>query len=182
MPFYLLDNVLPFAEIALVQLRPRSSVMPFIQRRTDCIFVPNIICEYLDEICAKPSPLLSFDPYLRAVQRQWANFASSNLLPLVSAALATASADHAALLLALKSVNKALHELSDSGPFFCGKAFTLVDCAMAPAVRAIDKLSATGRLAIADELEYDRLADYVTALLKHEAVRSAATVAAFPAS
>lgn len=126
MPFYLLDNVLPFAEIALVQLRPRSSVMPFIQRRTDCIFVPNIICEYLDEICAKPSPLLSFDPYLRAVQRQWANFASSNLLPLVSAALATASADHAALLLALKSVNKALHELSDSGPFFCGKAFTLV--------------------------------------------------------
>ena len=41
--------------------------------------------------------------------------------------------------------------------------------------------SCSGRLAIADELEYDRLADYVTALLKHEAVRSAATVAAFPA-
>ena len=38
----------------------------------------------------------------------------------------------------------------------------------------------SGRLVIADELEYDRLADYVTALLTHEAVRSAEAVAPFP--
>lgn len=100
------------------------------------LFESAVIVEYLDEITA--GSLLPTDPFDKARNRAWIEFASNTLAAIGSfySAKDHKSLDAAAALLGarFRSLESALH----AGPYFNGDSFSLVDAAFGPVFRYFD--------------------------------------------
>ena len=99
-----------------------------------------MICEYLDEAYPdtnKYGPLLfPEDAYTRARCRVWIDFISTRILPAFYRLLQhqpsrSYSVDEARIEL-LGHLKTFTHEMADSGPFFLGEKFSMVDVSIAP--------------------------------------------------
>ncbi|MDN8648318.1 glutathione S-transferase family protein [Stenotrophomonas indicatrix] len=114
---------------------PTGKVPVLKVRRDDAedakLFESMVICEYLEETQGG-APMYPVDALSRARQRGWIEFATSALTDawqfLNATDRSTADAKQAALRGALERLEAEL----ESGPYFAGTAFTMVDAVFAP--------------------------------------------------
>jgi glutathione S-transferase len=159
-----------------LQISPLGKV-PLLQvPRTDgqdaVLFESAVICEYIEETLGRVR-LHPADPLERARHRGWMEFGSSILADLWGFETAKGEAQFEAKRQALRSKFAAVEaELSD-GPYFAGKAFSLVDAVFAPVFRyfeTFDRLADHGIF-----LDLPRIAAWRAALAERPSVRQAVT-------
>jgi glutathione S-transferase len=102
---------------------------------TGIIFESAVIAEFLDEIAG--DRLLASDPFHRARERAWIEFASATLNSIGQLYLAR---DRAAYDQASEHLAGQLEQIETEieGPWFAGERFGLVDAAFGPALRYLD--------------------------------------------
>ncbi|MFO1071558.1 MAG: glutathione S-transferase family protein [Geminicoccaceae bacterium] len=103
--------------------------------REHVLFESAAICEFLDETAA--APLLPADPFARARERAWIEFASGTLADIAGLYAAPDAAAFQARRAALEGRFAQLAR-AWQGPWFAGAAFGLVDAAFAPVFRYLD--------------------------------------------
>lgn len=114
----------------LLELNPYGSVPTLVDREL-ALYEPNIIAEYLDERFPHP-PLMPVYPVARAKARLIIHRFDREWSPLIKKLENPKTAD-------IRPVAKELHDyltqlvpVFNSGPYFMGEEFTLVDCCIAP--------------------------------------------------
>lgn len=117
------------------------------------LFESAVICEYLEE--TQPGVRLHpADPLARARHRGWMEFGSSILSDLWGLETArdegTYEAKHKALIDKFGRVEAQLND----GPFFAGKAFSLVDAVFAPIFRYFDVFDTIRPTGVLDRLPH----------------------------
>ncbi|MDT8999417.1 glutathione S-transferase family protein [Paucibacter sp. APW11] len=118
------------------------------------VFESAVICEYLEESRAATAPALyPVEPLARARARGWVEFGSAMLNAIATfyrapdeSALLSAAAE---LRRRIGQVEAVLAACSDTGPFFDGQRFGIVDAVFAPVMRYFDA--------------FDRIADFAFA-------------------
>ena len=98
------------------------------------MFESNAICEYLDETI-EPR-LHPADPIARAYNRAWTDYVPTFADTVTSTGYADTENDYnncaAKIPTAFERLEKALEKRGNSGPYFNGDKFSLVDCTYAP--------------------------------------------------
>lgn len=97
------------------------------------LFESSVITEYLDEVT--PPSLHPDDPYERARNRAWVEYASSTLDVVAGFYNAGDEETFREKTRALRDRLRMLESELDPGPYFNGDAFSLVDAAFAPLFR-----------------------------------------------
>jgi glutathione S-transferase len=100
------------------------------------LFESAVITEYLDEIT--PGSLLPSDPYDRARNRAWIEYASSTLNVIAGFYNARDEATFREKTEALRERFRILEGELNQGPYFNGASFSLVDAAFGPVFRYFD--------------------------------------------
>ncbi len=100
------------------------------------IFESAVICEYLDEIL--PPPLHPADPLQRAQHRGWIEVAAATLHTIWQYYTAPDPATFERRQLELVERVEQIEAALGAGPWFAGRAFSLVDAAFAPVFRYFD--------------------------------------------
>ena len=128
------------------------------------------ICEYVEDVQAAPA-LHPVDALLRAQHRAWMEFASAMLSDawglLNASGHETAKAKGTAFRKKLERLEAAMSD----GPYFGGKAFSMVDAFIAPVFRYFDLLAFESGHPVFDGLE--RVAIWRRALARRPSVRAA---------
>lgn len=106
------------------------------------LFESMVICEYLEETQGG-APMYPVDALSRARQRGWIEFASATLADAWQFLNAGDRAMAAAKQAALRSRLERLEQQLESGPYFAGTSFTMVDAVFAPLLRYFDMLEPT---------------------------------------
>jgi len=117
------------------KLSPLGKV-PLLQVDGEVIFESAVICEYLDETI--PPRLHPADSLARARHRAWIEFASALLGTLWEFNTAQDGETLEAKCKELQAKFTMLEKNLETGPFFAGSEFSLVDAAFAPAFRYFD--------------------------------------------
>ncbi len=123
---------------------------PVLMVGSEAIFESAVICEYLEEVAAPH--LHPKDPLDRARHRSWVEFGSS-LLQSIGAFYG--SPDDVALQARARDVRQRLEQVErvlDSGPYFAGAAFSVVDAAFGPVFRYFDAFEAIDDFGFTDGL------------------------------
>jgi glutathione S-transferase len=101
---------------------------------TISLFESNAICEYLDETIAPR--LHPADPVQRAINRAWTDYVPTFAEGVTASAYADNEAEYnkavAKIPVAFERLEGALAKRGNSGPFFNGPNYSLVDAAYAP--------------------------------------------------
>jgi glutathione S-transferase len=132
------------------------------------VFESAVIVEYLED--QGGTPLHPADPLERAQHRAWVEFGSQLLMDLWKIQMATAEDDLAAGKTALAAKLKRLEGELGEGPYFAGKAFSVVDATFAPAFRQIGVLDAHGAKLLDG---FPKVAAWAEALAERPSVRDA---------
>ena len=109
---------------------------PLLLAGDQAIFESAVICEYLEDTIAPA--LHPGDPLQRARHRAWIEFASATLNAIGNL---YAARDHAAYQASAKALSEKFKQIElalDTGPYFSGAQFSLVDAAFAPVFRYFD--------------------------------------------
>lgn len=106
------------------------------------LFESMAICEYLEETQGG-APMYPVDALSRARQRGWVEFATATLADAWQFLNASDRPMADAKQAALRSRFERLEEELESGPYFAGTAFTMVDAVFAPLFRYFDILEPT---------------------------------------
>ena len=124
--------VSPTAKVPVLKVRRDNA--------QDAVLFESIpICEYLEETQGG-APLYPVDALSRARQRGWVEFATSTLADAWQFLNAGDRPLAAAKQAALRSRLERLEAELESGPYFAGTAFTMVDAVFAPLFRYFDIL------------------------------------------
>ena len=110
--------------------------VPLLQVDGEVIFESAVICEYLDETIAPR--LHPADPLERAKHRAWIEFASAILATLWDFNTAADAATLEAKRKELQTRFETLESALQTGPYFAGEKFSLVDAAFGPIFRYFD--------------------------------------------
>ena len=114
------------------------------------LFESNAIAEYLDETIAPR--LHPSDPVARAVNRAWTDYLPTFSSQVTGHAYAKTEADYAASIAGIETPFSRLEqalEKQNSGPFFNGKDYSLVDAAYAPFLQRyafLDRIKRLGKI------------------------------------
>lgn len=135
-----IDHDLEFIDLAnkpawLKEISPLGKV-PVLLADGRPVFESAVISEYLDEVT--PGSLHPADPYEKARNRAWIEYASSTLNTVSGFYNAGNDATFQALTEALCDRFRTLESELGAGPFFNGSDFSLVDAAFAPLFRYFD--------------------------------------------
>jgi RNA polymerase-associated protein len=114
----------------LLELNPYGTVPTLVDREL-ALYETNIISEYLDERFPHP-PLMPVYPVARAKARLIIYRFDREWMPLIRKLEAGKGNDVRAASKELASYISQLVPLFNSGPYFMGEEFTLVDCCIAP--------------------------------------------------
>jgi glutathione S-transferase len=130
-----------------------------------------VICEYLDEVYApRVHPAA---PLQRARHRAWMEFGSAVLSAIAAFYNAPDAASFDARRHELRARFAQVEEvLSDSGPWFAGETFSMVDAVFAPVFRYFDVFESLGMEGFFDALP--KLRAWRSELAARESVRKAA--------
>lgn len=101
------------------------------------LFESNVICEFVEETVEGPK-LHPADPLERARHRGWMEFGSAILADLWGLETATDEAGYERARARIADKFARVEDVLDGGPYFAGKAFTLVDAVYAPIFRYFD--------------------------------------------
>jgi glutathione S-transferase len=110
-------------------LSPLGKV-PLLKVDNTVLFESAVINEYLDEIT--PPPLHPLDPLLRATNRAWIEYCSNILMNHHHLLAAKNKSEFNSVRTQLSSQMSLLEKTLQSGPFFNGEKFSLIDTAYAP--------------------------------------------------
>ena len=153
-----------------LKMSPHSKVPVLVLDGKDALFESNAIAEYLDETAAPR--LHPEDPVVRARNRAWTDY-----LPTFAAAISDAaysdteeefSRKAAKIAVPFGKLDDALAQRGNSGPYFNGPKFSLVDAAYAPFLQRytfMDRLKPIGVIS-----KFPKLAAWRDALLADAAV------------
>jgi len=114
------------------------------------LFESAVITEYLDEVT--PDSLHPSDPYERARNRAWIEYASSTLDVIAGLYNAKDEATFDERAEALRGRFRTLEGELNSGPYFNGPPFSLVDAAFGPVFRYFDVIETFTDLEFFDDL------------------------------
>lgn len=110
--------------------------VPLLQVDNDVLFESAVIVEYLDE--TRGPKLHPEDALIRARHRAWMEFGSSILADIWTIETTPDQAVFDAMVQTLREKFVRLEGELDTGPWFAGEAFSLVDAVFAPAFRYFD--------------------------------------------
>ncbi len=143
------------------------------------IFESMVINELLDELHPDP-PLFPEDPLPRAEARGWIVFANDVVMPAGSAAMlaiagGAGGAELAEPLQRLRDAfGKLERKLADGGPYFLGRAFSLVDASYAPFFRRWRLAEGWGAADAKLLASFPRVSAWAEAMLARPSVAAAA--------
>lgn len=154
-----------------VQLSPLGKV-PVLRVGDTAVFETAAICEYIEEACAGQTPMWPEPPLDRARHRAWTEFASAVIADVFGFYMAP---DEAAFERKRKELAgrfaRLERQLPDTGPFFAGERFGLVDAAFAPIFRLVDTFDQLADFGLLEGLP--ATAAYRLNLARRPSVRSA---------
>lgn len=133
------------------------------------IFESAVITEYLDEI--SQGSLHPADPYERARNRSWIEFASATLAAIATLYRANDGHGFSAAIESLRERFERLENELGEGPWFNGKAFSIVDAAFGPVFRYFEVIEIYGHFGFFDGLT--RINAWRDALRARPSVRNA---------
>ncbi|BAN26796.1 glutathione S-transferase family protein [Caballeronia insecticola] len=114
------------------------------------LFESAVICEYLDE--TQPGRRMHpADPLERARHRGWIEFGSSLLNEIWKLETATDAATHHAQRKTIAERFKVVERALETGPWFAGRAFSMVDAVFAPVFRYFDVFDEITDLQVFDD-------------------------------
>ena len=145
---------------------------PVLLTENTAVFESAVICEYLED--TNGPPLHPGQPLERARHRAWMEFGSATLATIWG----FYSAPDAALLQARRTELQQRFaqleaELDETGPYFAGARFSMVDAVFAPVFRYLDAFEVCGETGWLDTLP--RMQRWRTALAARPSVQQAAT-------
>ncbi len=118
------------------EISPRGKVPVLRVNGEASVFEPAIIAEFIDEVT--PPPLMPEDPILRAHNRGWIAYAPHVLMPLKDFTTVATGPDCFHAVQDFQTRLKLLEGALGDGPYFNGRAFSLVDAAYAPLFVRLD--------------------------------------------
>ncbi|WP_026971989.1 glutathione S-transferase family protein [Aliagarivorans marinus] len=149
--------------------------VPVLKYGDEVLFESAVINEFLDEV--SPGSLLADEPFAKAIQRAWIEYASQVLMNQYMLGNASSADDYQSQLSAFEQKLAQLQQLLGEQAFFSGDALGLLDTSIIPVFTRLavikDKLST-------DLLKgYPSLAAYSERVLVRESV-AGSVVAEFP--
>jgi glutathione S-transferase len=129
-----------------VEISPLGKV-PLLRTRGEVLFESAAIVEYLED--TQSPPLHPADPLKRARHRGWLEFGSGLLNDIWNFYVAPDEESMRAKAAVLRQKFERLEDVLDTGPYFDGERFTLVDAVFAPVFRywnAFDRIADFGVL------------------------------------
>ena len=133
------------------------------------LFESAVIAEYLDE--TSPGSLHPLDALEKARNRSWIEFASSTLAAIATFYRAKGHESFSDAMASLRERFSRLEDELDDGPWFNGKAFSLVDAAFGPVFRYFEVIDVYGHFGFFDGLT--RVNAWRDALRNRPSVRGA---------
>jgi len=133
------------------------------------LFESAVIAEYLDE--TSPGSLHPLDVLEKARNRSWIEFASSTLAAIATFYRAKGHESFSDAMASLRERFSRLEDELDDGPWFNGKAFSLVDAAFGPVFRYFEVIGVYGHFRFFDGLT--RVNAWRDALRNRPSVRGA---------
>lgn len=109
---------------------------PVLQVGEQTVFESAVICEYLEDTLGPA--LHPADPLQRARHRAWIEFASATLNTIWSFYTAQDAAAYRAAARTLGERFQQVEQALETGPYFSGERFSLVDAAFGPVFRYFD--------------------------------------------
>lgn len=153
----------------LLEVSPLGKV-PVLRHGGATLFESQAICEYIEEV-APARPLLPMDPWARAGQRAWMEFASATTADVFGFCTAPDADGFERKCADLKARFRALDARLAAGPYFDGAHFGLADAAFAPLLRLFDSFDAIGDFGLFTGLA--RLPAYRQSLAQRPSVQRA---------
>lgn len=151
-----------------LKISPRGKV-PLLKVGEDVLFESAAIVEYLDE--TQEPRLHPEDPVTRARHRAWMEFGSAALSDIWTLETTTDRKSFDAAARALKEKFARLEAELGDGPYFAGRAFSLVDAVFAPVFRYFDVFGTITDLGVFDGLT--KVPAWRRALAERPSVREA---------
>ncbi|MCT8996828.1 glutathione S-transferase family protein [Chelativorans intermedius] len=151
-----------------LKISPRGKV-PLLKVGEDVLFESAAIVEYLDE--TQEPRLHPEDPVTRARHRAWMEFGSAALSDIWTLETTTDRKSFDAAARALKEKFARLEAELGDGPYFAGRAFSLVDAVFAPVFRYFDVFDTITDLGVFDGLT--KVPAWRRALAERPSVREA---------
>jgi glutathione S-transferase len=155
-----------------LKMSPHSKVPVLVLDGKDALFESNAIAEYLDETAAPR--LHPEDPVLRARNRAWTDYVPTFAAAISDAAYSDTEEEFAKkaakIAVPFGKLDDALAQRGNSGPYFNGPKFSLVDAAYAPFLQRytfMDRLKPIGVIG-----KFPKLAAWRDALLADAAVKA----------
>jgi glutathione S-transferase len=155
-----------------LKMSPHSKVPVLVLDGKDALFESNAIAEYLDETAAPR--LHPENPVLRARNRAWTDYVPTFAAAISDAAYSDTEEEFAKkaakIAVPFGKLDDALAGRGNSGPYFNGSKFSLVDAAYAPFLQRytfMDRLKPIGVIA-----KFPKLAAWRDALLADAAVKA----------
>ena len=115
------------------------------------LFESAVIAEYLDE--TSPGSLHPLDPFAKAHNRSWIEFASATLSSIAAFYRASDDRDFSRATAVLRERFERLESELGDGPWFNGRAFSIVDAAFGPVFRYFEVIEIYGHFGFFDGLE-----------------------------
>ncbi len=119
---------------------------PVLSVNDQSIFESVAILEYLEE--TQPGPLHPDDPLTRALHRGWIEFGSATLNDIAGFYATTDATVFAEKITSLNAKFSRLETQLETGPYFAGDKFTLVDAVFGPIFRYFDTFDEIGDFGI----------------------------------
>lgn len=116
------------------------------------LFESAVIAEYLDE--TSPGSLHPRDPFAKAHNRSWIEFASATLASIATFYRANDERSFSEAATALRHRFEQLENQLGDGPWFNGRAFSLVDAAFGPVFRYFEVIGIFGHFGFFDRLTH----------------------------
>src|SRR3990172_12726470 len=155
---------------------PHSKVPVLMIDGKEALFESNAIAEYLDETAAPR--LHPEDPIARARNRAWTDYVTTFASAISNTAYSDSEEEFTAraakIAVPFAKLDEALAKCGNTGPYFNGPKFSLVDAAYAPLLQRYTFMDRLRRLGIIEK--FPHLAAWRDALLAAPAVK-ASTVA-----
>jgi glutathione S-transferase len=175
-PFELIEIDLQNKPANFQEISPYGKV-PVLKHGNHRVWESAIINEYLDEVFPDP-PLLPQDPMQRAQARIWINFADTRLFATTGKLLYSRDLQPPSALLKELTEHlrfmehEGLRKISASGPYWLGKALSLIDLTFYPWFEQLKVLEHFRNFQFPSGL--DRLQQWWVAVAQRESVRSIA--------
>ncbi|OWF54937.1 glutathione S-transferase U26-like [Mizuhopecten yessoensis] len=134
LPFEYVENN-PYEKTPeLIAVNPNGLVPVIVLEGGRSVFESSVCIEYVDELDQEGKQILPRDPYERAQVRMWSEFINKKIIPPFYQMLAAQEKEkqEKIKLALLEHLATFSATIDDSGPFFSGKSFGMVDMMLCP--------------------------------------------------